>query len=525
MKLNLLELEIFKNQLSTIAEEMGTVLIRAAFSPNIKERRDLSCAIFNSEGEMIAQAAHIPVHLGSMSFSIKTVLEEEKIENGDIFILNDPFKGGTHLPDITCIAPLFIKGKMEFLVASRAHHGDVGGKTPGSMPLSTTIYEEGIIIPPTRIYKKGILNEALFNKIINQTRNPKEREGDFRAQISSLEIGRKRLLEIIEKYSASKIKAASMSLMNYSESITRAVIQDIPDGLYEFEDYLDDDGAGAENIPISVKIEIKGNSASLDFKGSSKKVNGCLNTPLSVTTAAVVYCFQCLAPSELPLNSGSLRAIKIIVDDDSILNAKYPSAVAGGNVETSQRVVDVVFGALSKAVPEKIQAASAGTMSNITFGGINPETRAEFTYYETIAGGMGGRLGFNGVNAVQTHMTNTLNTPIESIEKELPVMIESYSIKKNSGGHAKFNGGNGVVREYKFLNDSEVTLITERRKRTPWGINGGKNGKSGKNILISKNKNPKQLPAKCSIRVKNGDIVRIETPGGGGYGKHITCNS
>lgn len=522
MQLNPFELEIFKNQLSTIAEEMGTVLIRAAFSPNIKERRDLSCAIFNSSGEMIAQAAHIPVHLGSMSFSTRAVLEEESIEDGDIFILNDPFKGGTHLPDITCIAPVFVKDKLEFLVASRAHHADVGGKAPGSMPLSRSIHEEGIIISPTRIYEKGKLNSKLFRSIIDQTRDPEEREGDFRAQISSLEIGKERLLKTIDKYSISKIKTASKGLMDYSEKIMRSVIQNIPDGIYEFTDFLDDDGAGTKNIQIKTRIEISDNNIVVDFRGSSKKVNGCLNTPLSVTTAAVIYCFQCLAPPELPLNSGPLRAIKIIVDDDSVLNAKYPSAVVGGNVETSQRVVDTVFGALSKAIPEKVQAASTGTMNNITFGGINPKTGNDFTYYETIGGGMGGRLDFYGVNAVQTHMTNTLNTPIESIERELPIMIQTYSIRKNSGGNGKFRGGDGIIREYKFLQDAEVNLITERRNHAPWGINGGEDGEKGNNILKKYNNEIVRLPAKCSLTVKKNEIIRIETPGGGGWGNTIT---
>ncbi len=521
MQLNPFELEIFKNQLSTIAEEMGTVLIRSAFSPNIKERRDISCALFNSKGEMIAQAAHIPVHLGSMSFSTKSVLDEKSIEKGDIFILNDPFKGGTHLPDITCIAPVFINEKLEYLVASRAHHADVGGKSPGSMPLSTSIHDEGIIIPPTKIYKKGKLDSKLFKEIIEKTRDPQEREGDFRAQISSLEIGKQRLLKTIKKHSLSKINIASDGLMDYSEKIMRNVISNIPDGFYDFTDFLDDDGAGTKDISIKTKIEVNGSNVTVDFRGSSKKVKGCLNAPLSVTTAAVVYCFQCLAPPELPLNSGPLRAIKIIVDGDSILNAKYPSAVVGGNVETSQRVVDTVFGALSKAIPEKVQAASAGTMNNITFGGINPATGNEFTYYETIGGGMGGRSGFNGVNAVQTHMTNTLNTPIESIERELPIMIESYSIKQSSGGSGKYRGGNGIIREYKFLEDAEVNLITERRTHLPWGINGGENGSEGKNTLVIDGKE-KELPAKCSLNVKKNNIIRIETPGGGGWGKPLS---
>jgi len=517
MPIEAFELEIFNNILSTIADEMGSVLIRSAYSPNIKERRDLSCAIFNKSGDMIAQAAHIPVHLGSMSFSVEAVLNEEIME-GDTFILNDPFRGGTHLPDITCIQPVFYNDKLEFFVVSRAHHADVGGDTPGSMPLSRTIHEEGIIIPPSRLYRDGVLNSELMNKILDETRDPQEREGDFKAQISCLDIGRERLIEALDKYGIDKIDEAASELLNYSENIMKSVISEIPDGTYTFKDVLDDDGQGNKNIELNVTVQIKGDLATVDFHGSSPKVDGCMNAPYSVTVSAVLYVFQCLAPDGIPLNSGPLRTIKINVDDDSILNAKFPSAVVGGNVETSQRVVDVVFGALSQGVPDKIQAASSGSMSNITFGGLNPSNNSEYAYYETIAGGMGARKGMNGVSAVQTHMTNTLNTPVESLEKDLPVLISSYSMRRGSGGRGKYIGGDGTVREFKFLADSEVSLITERRLNPPYGINGGKNGKAGKNILIVDG-NESLLPPKKTFNVKKGDSVRIETPGGGGWGK------
>ena len=518
MTLSPFELEIYQNILSSIAEEMGVVLIRAGFSPNIKERRDLSCAIFQSNGDMIAQAAHIPIHLASMSFAVRAVIDMPEIDEGDILILNDPFRGGTHLPDITCIMPVFHKKKLEFFVASRAHHADIGGLTPGSMPLSTSIDEEGILIPPSKLYKKSKLNKKIYNKILTSTRDPEEREGDFNAQVGALELGEKRLLETIEKYSLKKVKHAGSELLNYSEKIMKEVIKQIPNGVYEFEDYLDDDGVGTNKIPIKAKITIKGQGASVDLRGSSEQIRGNLNTPYSVTTAAVIYVFQCLAPSLMPLNSGPLRVVEIIVDDNSILNAKYPAAVVGGNVETSQRVVDVVFGALSKAVPRKVPAASAGSMSNFTFGGINPKTGKDYAYYETIAGGMGGRFGLDGVSAVQTHMTNTLNTPIESLERELPVMLNSYSIRKNSGGLGKYGGGDSIVREYKFLSDTTVSMITERRKFAPYGIEGGKLGKKGKNTLIRKGAVSRIAP-KASFKVKKGDSIRIETPAGGGWGK------
>ncbi len=523
MELKLFELEIFNNLLGTIAEEMGSVLVRAGFSPNIKERRDLSCTIFNSDGEMIAQAAHIPIHLGSMSFAARSVATEN-LSPGDVFMLNDPFRGGTHLPDVTCVAPVFVHGKPEFLLASRAHHADIGGDTPGSMPLSTTIHQEGIIIPPTRIREEGVLKETLLQEIILSTRDHEEREGDLRAQIASLDTGEKRMRELLEKYSLSKINQAASGLLDYGERLVRGAIEKIPDGDYVFTDYLEDDGAGTGNIPIHVKIEISGDAAVVDFRGSSKKVKGCLNAPLSVTTSAVLYCFQCLSGEDTPLNSGTLRPIEIRVDEDSILNARYPSAVVGGNVETSQRIVDVVFGALAEAIPETIQAASAGTMSNIAFG--SPQdapSDASYAYYETIAGGMGGRSGAEGANAVHTHMTNTLNTPVEAIERELPVMVESYSVRKGSGGAGRFPGGDGIIRQYRFLEDSHVSLITERREKRPWGARGGEDGKSGRNTLVSGGEE-KKLPAKCSVAVKAGEAVRIETPGGGGWGASVPAN-
>jgi N-methylhydantoinase B len=518
MPLSPFELEIFRNILSSIAEEMGMILVRAAFSPNIKERRDLSCAIFESKGEMIAQAAHIPVHLGSMSFSVKSVLEELDIQEGDIFILSDPFRGGTHLPDVTCIAPAFIDGKPEFFIATRAHHADIGGSTPGSMPLSSSIYEEGIIIPPSKLSVKGRLNRSLFEKIIYSSRDPEEREGDFRAQVGALKLGIKRIREVADKYELPRVKEAGSELLNYSERMMRKVIRDIPDGAYKFEDHLDNDGVGTKDIKIKTSVRIDGERANVDFTGSSAQVKGSLNVPISVTTAAVLYVFQCLAPQDLPLNSGPLRIIEIIAEKGTILNAKFPAAVSAGNVETSQRIVDVVFGALSKAIPKKIQAASSGTMNNFTFGGKNPITGKEFAYYETIAGGMGGRFGKDGVSAVQTHMTNTLNTPIEALERELPIRIDGYSIRKSSGGSGKYKGGDGIVREYKFLSDATVSIITERRIFAPYGVNGGKPGKKGRNTLI-RNSKSRILPAKASLEVKKGDNLRIETPGGGGWGK------
>ncbi|NIP37519.1 MAG: hydantoinase B/oxoprolinase family protein [Candidatus Dadabacteria bacterium] len=517
-KLSPYEIEIFNNMLGSIAEEMGAVLIKAAYSPNIKERRDLSCAIFEENGEMVSQAAHIPVHLGSMSFAVKSVLSELDLNQGDVLIVNDPYRGGTHLPDITIIAPFYYDGKIQYFLASRAHHADVGGITPGSMPLSNSIHEEGVIIPPSKLYSADRLNRKLFNKIINSTRDPEERKGDFNAQIGAVKLGLNRLGEVVEKYSLSKIRAASDQLLDYSERMMKRVIKGMKNGAYSFTDYLDGDGYDPNKIEIDVKLAINKDMATVDFAGSSKQVEGCLNCPLSVTTSAVLYVFQCLAPKELPLNSGSLRPIRIVTERGTVVDAEYPGAVAGGNVETSQRIVDAVFGALSKAMPDKVPAASAGTMNNLTIGGRARKGNGDFAYYETIAGGMGARKGMDGISAVQTHMTNTLNTPIESLERELPILVDSYSIRKNSGGKGRYNGGDGIVRSYKFLTDVTVTLITDRRKTSPYGIKGGANGRPGRNS-VAINGNKKVLPAKNSLNLKKGSVLTIETPGGGGWGR------
>ena len=511
-RLNRFEIDIFNNILTAIAEEMGELLTRSALSANIKERRDHSCAIFNAGGEMIAQAAHIPVHLGSMSFSVAAVLDGRGIEDGDIFILNDPFRGGTHLPDITCVRAVFVDGKPGFYLAVRAHHADVGGKTPGSMPLSSSVDEEGVVIPPTLIARGGKTDRHLIDEITSDMRNKRERLGDLNAQIAALEAGGGRLAQAVEKYSAATIGGAADMLLDYGEAIMRETIRQIPDGSYTFTDYLDDDGLGMEDIPIKARVTINGDAAEVDFSGSSPPVTGCLNAPFSVAVSAVLYVFQCLAPDDIPLNSGPLRAIRILADEPSILNARYPSAIAGGNVETSQRIADTVFGALREAVPERIQAAGAGTMNNLTFGGEG------FVCYETIGGGMGARSGMDGVSAVQTHMTNTLNTPVEALEREFPVRIESYSIRKNSGGEGKFRGGNGIVRQYRFLEPATVCLITDRRKHSPWGAQGGGDGGRGKNLLIRAAEQT-ELAGKHSFEARRDDILSIETPGGGGWGK------
>ncbi len=520
MKANPILLEVFKNKLSSVSEEMGVALNRTAFSPNIKERRDFSCAVFNNSGDMIAQAAHIPVHLGSMPLSVKEAIREYDFEPGDMVVLNDPFKGGTHLPDITIVAPVFIEGinKPVFYVANRAHHSDVGGMSSGSMPLATSIFQEGMIIPPLKLVKKGKLDKQLMSFFLNNVRTPYEREGDFLAQIMANMTGLRRMEELIAKYSLETVEFYSESLIDYSEKIMRKTILDIPDGEYFFKDYMDDDGIEAEKIKIAVKIIIKDDNAALDFSDTSQQVPGSINAVYAITLSAALYVFRSLVNENIPTNAGCLKPIKLITKKGSLIDAQFPSAVVGGNVETSQRVVDVILGALSDALKDKIPAASQGTMNNVAIGGFDIRTNKQFTYYETLAGGMGASIESHGESAVHSHMTNTLNTPIEALEYSYPFLVTEYSIRKSSGGIGKFCGGDGLVREIKLLSDAEITVLSERRKFAPYGLFGGENGKKGKNIIIKDSK-VFDMPPKFNIKVKSGDILRIETPGGGGYGK------
>ena len=519
MNVNPILLEVFKNRFSSIAEEMGVTLNRTAFSPNIKERRDFSCAIFNRDGDGIAQAAHIPVHLGSMPMSVKSAISGCEFKDGDMVILNDPFKGGTHLPDITIVAPVFAgQDRPSFYAANRAHHADVGGMTSGSMPLATTIFQEGIIIPPLKIMENNTIDSKLMTFFLNNVRTPVEREGDFAAQIMANITGVKRTRELIEKYDLETVDFYAASLIDYAETITRATIQSLPDGTYEFEDYMDDDGLGAERIAIRVRVTIKGDEVTLDFSGSAPQVRGGVNAVYAITLSAVLYVFRALTEQDIPTNAGCLRPITVVTQKGTIVDANFPAAVAAGNVETSQRITDVVLGALSKAVPGVIPAASQGTMNNTTIGGIDGRTGKPFAYYETLAGGMGASPKNHGESAVHCHMTNTLNTPIEALEYSYPFLVSEYSIRRGSGGDGAFKGGDGLVREIKLLSGAEVTVLSERRKIPPYGLQSGEPGAVGKNMIVRDGKTMPR-PGKFTEQVQKGDIVRIETPGGGGYGK------
>ncbi|QDU34199.1 Acetophenone carboxylase delta subunit [Poriferisphaera corsica] len=519
-----IELEVFKHLFTSIAEEMGIRLMRSAYSPNIKERRDYSCAVFDTSGDMIAQAAHIPVHLGSCPLSVKAIInrfKHEGIHPTDRFIVNDPYEGGTHLPDITLVAGIFIDNQEQpsFYVCNRAHHADVGGITPGSLPLSTNISEEGVRIPPTRITDK------LITDIANQTRTPDERLGDLKAQLASLDIGITRMTELCDKYQLATITRLGGELQNYTQRYITSIISDMPDGTYSFTDYMDDDGHGNTNLPITAKLTIAGQSASIDFSDSTPQSIGPINAVHAITQSAVMYCFRCLADEEIPSNSGVLKSIRITTKPGTIVDATYPAAVAAGNVETSQRIVDTVFGSLAQACPNKIPAASQGTMNNITIGSSpissnDSANKQTFAYYETIAGGAGATQSSHGSDAIHTHMTNTLNTPIEALEHAYPFRIGKYLINDlppDSLPPNAYRGGNGLMREYIFDTTAIVTLITERRVHPPYSLPIGSPpaGAIGHNTLIKKDEIPQPIPAKISLNLQPGDRVQIQTPSGG----------
>ena len=514
-----IELELFRHFLVSIAEEMGVVLRRTSYSANIKERRDYSCAVYDARGETVAMGDHMPVHLGAMPLSVRAAREAFELGPGDVALLNDPFRGGTHLPDITAVAPVFTSGSRSpsFYLANRAHHADVGGMSPGSMPMAREIYQEGIRIPPIKIQRAGRIDRDLMGLLLANVRTPVEREGDLMAQLASLQRGASRVTELVAKYGHRRVAANMAELQNYSERMMRAAIRDLPRGVFRFEDCLDSDGVSRGPVRIRVAVTLRGDSAVVDFSGTDAQAPGPVNANYAVTLAAVMYVFRCLVREDVPFTAGILRPVTLIAPEGTVVNARPPAAMAAGNVETSQRVTDVVLGALSQAVPERMPAASSGTMNNLSFGGWDPRRRAPFAYYETIAGGMGASAAGQGHSATHTHMTNTWNTPVEAIEHQFPVRVEAYRVRRGSGGAGRHEGGDGIVREFRFLTPAEVTLLSDRRARGPWGLAGGAPGKPGRNTLI-RGRRSLPLPAKIRVDALPGDVLRIETPGGGGWG-------
>jgi len=522
------ELEIFKNIFHSVAEEMGAALRRTAFSPNIKERRDYSCAVFDREAEVIAMGDHMPVHLGSMPMSVRAVLARMPLAPGDVAMLNDPFCGGTHLPDITLVAPFYFspgRGRPDFYLASRAHHADVGGTYPGSMGPCREIYQEGFRIPPVKIIRRGRMDADIRALLLSNVRTPEEREGDLGAQIAAGHRGEERLREICQRYGVTRVQKAARRLLDYSERMMRAFLEQVPAGSYRAEDYLDNDGVSEQPVKIMVEVKFtraRGRSrpmVTVDFSGSDRQVQGSVNAVEAITYSACFYVFRCLLTEEVPATAGLMRPIRVVAPEGTVVNARPPAAVAGGNVETSQRIVDVLLRALAQAIPERIPAAASGTMNNLTIGGVDPRTLEPFAYYETVAGGMGARPGKAGVSGVHTHMTNSLNTPAEALEYAYPLRVRRYSLRAGSGGKGRHAGGDGIVREIEVLIDAEVTLLAERRSRRPYGLQGGDDGAAGKTELLRRDGSSQALPGKFNVRLRKGERIKIETPGGGGFGK------
>jgi N-methylhydantoinase B len=487
-----IQLQVIGAALRAAAEEMGAVLVRSAFSANIKERRDCSTALFDERGRMIVQAEHIPVHLGAMPEAVEAVRARDP-QPGELYVLNDPYTGGTHLPDITIVSRV----PCGFAV-SRAHHADVGGMEPASLPAeSRELYQEGVIVPPVR------LDDEVLTLLLANMRNPDERRGDLRAQIAAHVLAERRLEELVERRGAETVTAAMDELYRYSERVVRAALAELPDGRYEAADVLE---PLAGSLEIRAAVTIAGDEVEIDFAGTSPQHDGNLNCPPAVTRSACYFVVRCLTAPDLPSSGGAYAPVRILAPEGSLVNARPPAAVVAGNTETSSRIVDTVFAAFGRAIP--VPAQGQGTMNNVTFG------NRRFTYYETIAGGQGACPGSDGPSAVHVAMSNTLNTPVEALELSYPLRVERYALREGSGGAGKRRGGDGVVRELRVLEDCRLSVLAERRTRGPSGAAGGDPGVAGRTLL-----NGEELPPKTTRRLGAGDLLRIETPGGGGFGR------
>ncbi len=515
--MNPIDVEVFRHLFQSVAEEMGVVLRRTAFSPNIKERLDFSCAVTGKTGDMVAQAAHIPVHLGACHLTARCILERVDLEPGDVVILNDPFLGGTHLPDITLFAPVFLPGQVgkaaAFGVLARAHHADVGGGVPGSMGDFDELYKEGLILPPVKLVRGGRRMGDIEALLLANVRTPDERRGDLRAQEAAVQRGVIRMQEAAERYGAKRLAAAAKDLHTRAARAMSRVISDLPGGRACFEDRLD----GPDSPSIRVTLEKRKGRLHADFAGSSPQVASAVNAHESITLSALFYCLRCLAPEDIPTNSGLLEAVTLEIPEGSVVGARRPAAVAGGNVETSQRLVDVILGAFHQLLPGRIPAASQGSMNNLSLGG-RDVGGDPFAYFETIAGGVGGGPEGPGASGMHSHMTNTLNTPIEALESALPLRVTAYRLRSRSGGAGENPGGEGVVREIEALVPMTVTLMTTRRAEGPYGLSGGSSGCPGRNLLVRPDGRGKTLPARVTLTLEPGWRVRVETPGGGGFG-------
>jgi len=516
------EIAVIGHALHSVAVEMGAALRRTAFSPNIKERRDYSSAVFSANGDLVAMGDDMPVHLGSMPMSVAAVLADLHLRRGDIALLNDPYRGGTHLPDVTMVAPVFLRGRSvaAFYVANRAHHADVGGMYPGSMGPCREIAQEGIRIPPVKLMRGGKMDAQLLATILANVRTPKEREGDLNAQLGACRIGTTRMIELVERFGYARLLDGVRALLASSDRVMRSVLASLPAGEWVAEDVLDDDGVVPGPIAIRVKFtnDPKRRRAVVDFAGTDPQVSGSINAVYAITWSAVFYIFRCLLPPGSIGTAGLMRPLKVLAPEGSIVNACLPAAVAGGNVETSQRIVDTLMRALTSALPDRIPAASSGTMNNLTIGGIDPRNGQPYTYYETIAGGHGASPQSRGASGHHAHMTNSLNTPIEALEYAYPFRMIRYTIRRGSGGAGKNHGGDGIVRELELLGDAQTTILADRRTNRPWGLQGGAPAAPGQTTII-RDGAEERLPSKCTRELRAGTRIRIESPGGGGWGE------
>lgn len=523
-KIDGVTLEVMKNSFYTIAEEMGVTLIKTALSTNIKDRVDCSTAIYTKEGELVAQAEHVPLHLGLMPSVVKEVLKlypEDSLKPGDAILINDPYISGSHLPDIFMISPIFHEGKLVAIASNIAHHVDVGGIAPGSMSVKATeIFQEGLRLPGIRVRKEGELDNEIIRLLVKNVRTGDEVLGDIYAQLASNSVAEKRLSDLIEKYSLEHVWNCMDEIIDYSDRRMRNAVKDVPDGEFTFEDYLEGDGITDDDVVIKTKVIIQDDEITVDFAGSNKQTQGALNSTHGVTSACVYYAIKSLLEPDVPPNAGTYKCLNIIAPKGTVLNPNFPASVSNANLNTSQRITDTIFGALADTLPEQSMAACSGTMNGFSIGGYNEEEQKYFSYVETYGGGQGALSDLDGMDGVHTNMTNTLNTPVEVIEQSYPFIVNNYCYVDGSGGPGKHRGGSGLQRELKLLEDGlTITLMTDRSKNKPWGLFGGQGGHTSACILIKSNGEEMILSSKETRVIGNGDTIRLQTAGGGGYGK------